>query len=121
MPHSPVARLWAYGLLNGASAPCDSTRAAGTVPPASASELWGGTVRCFVVLAVLVLVSVFAQAAHAADPTLVGATASPSTAAPGQPVRLSATLSEPAPAGGLELNLRLFGDWYAAPRIRVLV
>jgi hypothetical protein len=78
-------------------------------------------VRHFVVLAVFVLVSVFAQAAHAADPTLVGATASPSTAAAGQPVRLIATLSEPAPAGGLALDLRISGDWYPAPRLRVLV
>ena len=77
--------------------------------------------RQFVVLVVLLLVSVFAGTAHAAEPTIVGATATPATAAPGQPVRLTATLSEPAPAGGLELNLRIFGDWYPTPRIRVLV
>ena len=77
--------------------------------------------RQFVVLVVLLLVSVFAGTARAAEPALVGATASPSTAAPGQPVRFTATLAEPAPAGGVELTLRIFGDWYPAPTIRVLV
>ena len=72
-------------------------------------------------LVVLLLVSVFAGTALAAEPTLVEATASPSTAAPGQPVRFTATLAEPAPAGGVELTLRIFGDWAPAPTIRVLV
>ena len=76
--------------------------------------------RHLVVLVVLLLVSAFAGTAHAAEPTLVGATASPSTAAPGQPVRLTATLSEPAPAGGTEVELRIYADWYPTP-IRVLV
>ena len=77
--------------------------------------------RQFVVLVVLLLVSVFAEAARAAEPTLIGATASPSTAAPGQPVRFTATLAEPAPAGGVELTLRIFGDWTPTPTVRVLV
>ena len=89
---SEFVSLPAYRLLNGASGASNST-CAGVPSRRHLSLSGGGTVRHFVVLAVFVLVSVFAQAAYAADPTLVGATASPSAAAPGQQVRLTARAS----------------------------
>ena len=61
------------------------------------------------VLAVSIVLSLGAAERARAAPSVVGAAVSPATATSGQPVRLTVTLSEPATAGGTEVNVRTFG------------
>lgn len=113
--------MTAYGSVN-ACAETSCTAAAGSTTPSPAFDALGGFVRRSVLIVSVALSSLLLAESAIAQTKLAEFTAGPESVSPGDPVRLSARLTEPAPPGGTEVTFDVvLGGGRHLPDFKALV